>query len=340
VVLGSDTVRARDVILYLRSQNHRVLVLTYGQGYESLKDLAHVATVVKIDGIPLIFEEGTLSKRKTLHGSFHSVFNNLKNFRHLKTVIERFSPDVCISDMEPVASLVSRLKRLPLISFDNQHQLTHLAPVIPSVRQRDFLVARSVVRRYVGEADAFIILSFFKKRCADRRVFVTDPLLRKEVIRARPRTKNFILVYQTRPDERLFNVLRSINESFIVYGHHASKHDGNLRFKPVGASFLSDLVSCKAVIASAGFSLMSEALYLKKPYFAIPLEGQFEQYYNALCLRKARFGTFSVTSRARDITQFLSRLDIYRRNLARYAMCPTEALDTLQHVLERFESSH
>src|SRR6185369_12152091 len=41
--------------------------------------------------------------------------------------------------------------------------------------------------------------------------------------------------------------------------------------------FLRDLSGAKAVIANAGFSLISEGLYLDKPYLAIPVKNQFEQ---------------------------------------------------------------
>ena len=36
-----------------------------------------------------------------------------------------------------------------------------------------------------------------------------------------------------------------------------------------------------AVITSAGFTLLGEAVYLHKPVLAIPVEGQFEQILNA-----------------------------------------------------------
>ena len=53
---------------------------------------------------------------------------------------------------------------------------------------------------------------------------------------------------------------------------------------------MSDLASSKAVMATAGFTLMSEALWLKKPMLALPMAGQFEQQLNGHCLEQMGLG--------------------------------------------------
>jgi uncharacterized protein (TIGR00661 family) len=45
------------------------------------------------------------------------------------------------------------------------------------------------------------------------------------------------------------------------------------------------------VIANSGFSLICEALYLGKPYLAIPVRHQFEQVLNAYYVDKMGYGT-------------------------------------------------
>ena len=46
----------------------------------------------------------------------------------------------------------------------------------------------------------------------------------------------------------------------------------------------------RGVVATAGFSLMSEAVYLRKPMLALPLTGQFEQEMNARYLGRSASG--------------------------------------------------
>jgi uncharacterized protein (TIGR00661 family) len=55
-------------------------------------------------------------------------------------------------------------------------------------------------------------------------------------------------------------------------------------FEPMTEGFLHDLARCKGVIATAGFTLITESLHLGKPYLALPMRGQFEQELNALLL--------------------------------------------------------
>jgi len=56
-------------------------------------------------------------------------------------------------------------------------------------------------------------------------------------------------------------------------GFGTEGQEGNILFKKPGmAAFLRALAGAKAVIANARFSLVSEALYLGKPYLAMPVK--------------------------------------------------------------------
>jgi len=80
-------------------------------------------------------------------------------------------------------------------------------------------------------------------------------------------------------------------QQFVVYGSGQEGVRGNLQFKAFSSDgFLRDLAACRSVIATAGFTLISEALYLGKPYLAMPMHGQFEQQLNALCLEEIGCG--------------------------------------------------
>lgn len=65
----------------------------------------------------------------------------------------------------------------------------------------------------------------------------------------------------------------------------------SLIFKaPSRNGFLTDLARCKAVMATAGFTLMTEALHLHKPYLALSMRGQFEHEINAVFLVQSGYG--------------------------------------------------
>jgi hypothetical protein len=90
----------------------------------------------------------------------------------------------------------------------------------------------------------------------------------------------------------------------------------NIIFKaPSREGFLEDLVKCRAVMATAGFTLISESLFLKKPYLAFPMQGQYEQQLNAFQLQQSGLGRLGDIGDRQQIKTFLSDLELMRGNL-------------------------
>ena len=121
--------RAKTVLEHLKKEGHKVLLLTYGQAYPALKEF----NPVNIFGIELQYKNGKMSTWRSLIANQKKFISKLKDYPKLKETIKNFSPDVCISDMEPLVPIVSYWKRLPLISIDNQHALvfSKLNVVVP-----------------------------------------------------------------------------------------------------------------------------------------------------------------------------------------------------------------
>ncbi|MEK7511613.1 MAG: glycosyltransferase family protein, partial [Patescibacteria group bacterium] len=72
------------------------------------------------------------------------------------------------------------------------------------------------------------------------------------------------------------------------------------------------------VIANAGFTLISEALFLRKPYLAWPVAGQFEQILNACFIDKAGYGLHADELNEENIKKFLSNLKEYQQKIKYY----------------------
>ena len=71
--------------------------------------------------------------------------------------------------------------------------------------------------------------------------------------------------------------LEQLGHTIKVVSYDRTDRDGSLVYKNFSkVGFLEDLASCKAVMATAGFTLMMESFYLRKPYLALPMRGQFE----------------------------------------------------------------
>ncbi|MEI6058468.1 MAG: glycosyltransferase family protein [archaeon] len=325
--------RAMVVANYLEKRGHKVLIMTYGQGYEVLKNKFKV---FRVSGLRLIFERSVLKKRKTFFYNLTSFPKNVLLWRGFKDIIENFKPDLCISDFEPIVPIISNWFDLPLLSIDNQHRITNLDFHVPERYKKDFIISKMVVGRIISDADNYIISSFGDskiKKAFRNKTFVVPPIVRDDVIKLKPFYGDKILVYLTKKDSHVLRILGRIKEKFVLYGYNKNFRKGNIEFK-TKESFLKDLQGCKAIIASSGFSLMSEALYLKKPYLALPLKGQFEQVLNSLFLKESGFGDYSEKLKENEVKEFLENFESFCKNLKSYHPSQKMLLGVLDRILK------
>ncbi|HSS99207.1 MAG TPA: glycosyltransferase family protein, partial [Terriglobales bacterium] len=232
-----------------------------------------------------------------------------------------------ITDFEPLTCQVGRHKRLPIISIDNQHCLTNTDVSYPKQYRRDAAVAKLVTRAMVPHADAYLATSFFMPKVKKAGTFLFPPILRREILQAKPIAGEHVLVYVTSPAPSLAKLLSEIRGSFVAYGFGREGNEGNIVFKaPSLNGFLKDLISCKAIIANAGFSLVTEALHLAKPYLAIPVKHQFEQIFNAYWLDKMGYGAYWEDLNKERVESFLYNIPRYAEKLAVYSRQGNQAL--------------
>ena len=119
------------------------------------------------------------------------------------------------------------------------------------------------------------------------------------------------------------DILKRCGRECRVYGLRRDITDdvvnGNLRFRPFSeAGFIDDLRTAAGVVASAGFTLMGEAVYLHRPMLAVPIAGQFEQVLNARYLEREGYGLAADEISDERLGQFIERLPDFERSLARY----------------------
>ncbi len=105
-------------------------------------------------------------------------------------------------------------------------------------------------------------------------------------------------------------------EKFIVYGYNKAQEDENLIFKTFSKEgFLDDLASSKAVMATAGFTLMTESFYYRKPFMALPMKGQFEQEINGILMTELGYGkNLTISIQETDINYRLDHRGSCRLN--------------------------
>jgi hypothetical protein len=72
------------------------------------------------------------------------------------------------------------------------------------------------------------------------------------------------------------------------------------------------------VVAGGGYSLMGEAVHLRVPMLAVPIEKQYEQALNARYLKKLGYGDWTGELETAKVADFLARADDHTRALETY----------------------
>lgn len=308
--------RARVVLEHLAANGHEVKVVTYDRGLNHLQTDFDIFETV---GLHITSINNRVSPLKTLLDNLQRLPDGHKKLNVLrKDIFKAFRPHVVITDFEPMCAYLAHHYDLPLITIDNQHRLRYMDYDYPSALKGDRQLAIGIIRAMVPKPDVSLVTTFYFGEIKNKRTFLFPPLLRSPVLNLETARKDHILVYLTSGFEQFVDMLgRFPKERFIIYGQGDRGDRGNLTFKPPGIDcFLQDLGTCKAVTATAGFTLMTEALHLKKPYLALPMAGQFEQAVNAVFLEKIKCGINMYAPTPAGIGEFLYRLPEFETSLA------------------------
>ncbi len=321
-------IRSRVVIDHL-SRSHDVQVVVSGRAHGYLKALERDRLGVnKIWGLSIVYEDNEVQNFRTVlanvtGAAFGGWPRNVKAYFDLA---HAFQPDVVVSDFESWSYLFARTQGLPCISVDN-NQIVNRGEHPPEViadHEGEYLVAKAVVKAKLPGCFHYLIATFFQPIAVKRRTTLLPPVLRPDILAARPERGEHLLVYQTSTSNTaLPEILRRAGRECRIYGLRrdlaADERDGNLLWRPFSEpSFIEDLRTARAVVSGGSFTLMSEAVYLGKPMLAVPVKRQFEQILNARYLERLGYGVAAEAIDDAVLAGFLARLPDLERGLAGY----------------------
>lgn len=313
---AGHSTRAKEVLMHLVSHGHQVHVASFDRGLQNLKQ---DFDVTEIYGFRFAYVNNRVRYKRTIAKNLITVPQATRSLHRLNALIDDAQIDLVITDFEPLTCHVGHKRRLPVISIDNQHCLTNALVSYPKQYRRDAAAAKIVTKLMTPRANAYLIISFFTAPIRKRNSFLFPPLLRQEILNASPTEGDHVLVYVTSPAPELAKLLGSVRCRFIAYGFGREGTEGNILYKkPSLEGFFSDLVGARAIIANSGFSLVTEALHLEKPYLAVPVSHQFEQIFNAYWLYKSGYGAYWEELNKERVESFLYNLPHYREALAQY----------------------
>ena len=311
-------IRSR-VVLDELVKRHDVQVVVSGRAHDYLAQRAgeHLR-VRKIWGFTIVTEDNEVRSFRTLLQNVRGAVTGgwPRNVRAYFDLAQEFRPEVVISDFESWSYLYAVNHRLPVISIDNMQIINRCRhePEILRGHEADFQIARGVVKAKVPGASHYLITTFFY-----------PPVLRPEILSARSELGGHLLVYQTyTTNAELPALLRKTGLECRIYGLRRDLREpvreGNLHYLPFSEQgFVDDLRTARGVVASGGFTLMGEAVYLRRPMLAEPVGKQFEQILNARYLESLGYGLSAEEITEPRLGEFLERIPEFEKNLAGYS---------------------
>lgn len=319
--------RSRVVLEHLLASGHDVEIVASSRAADYLD--RRFGSTTKIHGLHMVMEENRIRRGKTLWSNILAGTSGVpKNIAAYFELIDRFVPELVISDFESWSYLYGQTHRIPIISVDNMqiiNRCTHPDEVLKGDRT-NFHVTKAFVKSKLPFCNHYLITTFFRPAIRKKNTSLHPPILRPEILAATPTQGEHLLVYQTAEgNHELEDILARTGIECRIYGMRRNieeeEVEGCLRHRPFSEDgFIDDLKSARAVIAGAGFTLMGEAVYLRKPMLAVPLGGQFEQVMNARYLQHEGYGQYA--KRLQDestLRGFLSETSRYQDKLNQYS---------------------
>jgi len=335
--------RAQAVLPEL-TRRHEVLVLAGDDAYDQLH---RQYVVVRIP--TLRYHQGRggrRSARVTIQRNITGVLDLLLGGPTLQMVrdeMSRFGPDVVVSDSEAWTHRAARSLGIPRISFDHYGIMACCRLEGLSAWDRAGCWIESLAyRALVCRPERMVVAAFYPATPRRKGVRVVGPILRQEVRQTRPLAGEHLLVYfsnaRSHFTPRVEQALRGLDVPVRVYGlADRIGREGGLEFRPAGnMPFVKDLSSCRAVYATAGNQLVSEAIHFGKPLLLMP-EDSLEQQLNARYVARWRIGMHVRPAQVSEalLERFLGRVPQYAANIASHRRDGlAEALAAIEEAID------
>jgi uncharacterized protein (TIGR00661 family) len=298
--------QALTVYRNLSQRGHELVGVVVGSpGHRELPDFFTSALLVPVVTLPspgfVTRGNRSLDIPATLWRSALKLGVTRASVRRLRAIVEETKPDLILNFFEPLTGLAQLFRPLPrpVVSVAHQFMFEHPEYRWPAAVGWQRLGLRLFVG-LVGWRSWKLALSLEPApERHDRRLVVSPPLLRPELFSLDARDGGYYLVYLVNhgyaEDIRAW---LGCHPEVVVHCFYdrpgapeAEVASPNLTFHRLnGPKFLEMMARCKAVVCTAGFESVSEAAWLDKGVFLVPVEGHVEQMLNAFEAARLGFG--------------------------------------------------
>lgn len=264
-------------------------------------------------------ETNQLNVGATIWKSLGKIGTFRRSMQKLHDDIEAHRPDVVVNFFELLCGLTYAFYRpsSPVVSVAHQFMTLHPEFPFPAKKRLDNLSFKALVHLNAIGSSVLLGLSFDQQTdVPKKRLRVVPPLLRQELGKLTPTKESFFLAYTTQPGLRsqvLAAHKQHPNQSIRYYNAAATEpekvvDESFTECSLDGQRYLTDMARCSAVVTTAGFESVCEAMYFGKPVLMMPQPNHYEQACNAQDGQRAGAG---MAAESFDLDGFLSYLPAY-----------------------------
>ncbi len=316
-------VRALTIARHFAGLGHEFLFASHGTGADILRREFPVAEVPN-PATPIRGHKVAVAA--TIYSNLTVRSRSRTYLQQIFQLMDRFQPNVTLSDYEYFVPQAARQAGLPCLSVDHQHVITGCRHRVPWAQYFSYLSTAWAVKTFFSQASDYLVISFFQPPLRPGvQATILPPLLRETVLQRPPAAGAQVVAYQGYTTfQRFLPFLRAIPSPVAVYGFDSEGRDGNLHFKKNSETgFLDDLSTCRYVVCGGSHTLISEALYYGKPVIAFPIQGAFEQFLNGWYLERLGYGRYftGLSPQPEIIPAFEAGLDDFRRTIGQKNFC-------------------
>ena len=286
---------------------HQVVAVTLGvSSHRAVPEYFESAMKVPVTRLPTLEfkykDSRAVDNTGTLLGALAKLPKYARLVRQLDEHVRAAQPDVIINFFEPIAAFyaLARRRRPPMVAVGHQFMFQHPGYVrAPGLWKQ--LFSMRIFTWLLGARCTKLALSLYPAPdLPGKRIIVGPPLLRQQLfgLQANPAGR-FTLVYLLNHGyaEQIIRWSDAHPETRLhcFYDQPGAPaefaHSPALTFHRLdGEKFLNLMAECRHVVCTAGFESVSEAAWLGKPLFLVPVENHIEQQVNAMDAQQCGIG--------------------------------------------------
>jgi len=330
-----------------RDKGAEIKIATYGLALNYFKKKFPLTEIIGQKFPDASYE---IDATKVIFSNLSYPFQYINNINKIKELINKFKPDILISDAEPegiVAAKKTNTKSVFIYNLD-----LNKIDFNKNFGLYTFIIKKAI--NYAHKNSTKTIIPVLTQETGERgNINYVNPIIRDmpNHLQLTPRLmtefgfkKNPILVtiggarFGLKLVKNIINVARYYEDDFIIFGVNEKAKSDNVKILPFKDNFLEYLKVSKGLITLAGHSILSESLVYKKPALVFPIPNYLEQYQNTYLMKdyiiKGNMDELGLIYMRNKIDKFLDNLDKLNERLNNYNVKKNGATEAAEIILQ------